>query len=76
MAQTAIATFAKSGHWVRVSEIEILSLFGTMVEERRYIVFSKAPGKELRQFNYSGVDAKRRALEQFEFAKSTIELNQ
>ena len=76
MAQVTLAMFSKAGHWTKVSEIEILSLFGTMVDERRYVVFSKAPGKELRQFNYSGVDAKRHAMEQFEFIKSTIDLNQ
>lgn len=73
--QTAIAKFCKAGHWVQCSEVEVLSPSGLFVEERRYIVFSKAPGKPLRDFLYEGVDAKRCALDQFEWAKSVIGIN-
>jgi hypothetical protein len=75
MQANAIAKFVKSGHWTKVSELEIMSDSGCFVEERRYIVFSKGPNLELREHLYQGVDAKRRAMEQFEFTKSVIELN-
>lgn len=73
--QTAVAKFSKSGHWVQVSEVEILSTSGMLIDERRYVVFSRAPGKEIRQFNYEGIDAKRRAMDQYDFTKSLIDLN-
>jgi hypothetical protein len=73
MRQITIDRFEKSGHVVVIKEIEIGY---PVVESRRHIVFSKAPGSKLKEFAYTGPDSKRLARDQFEWVKSLIELNQ
>ena len=73
--KTTIDKFEKKGFWTQISEVEILGLSGCTVEERRYVVMVKTPGTSLRQFNFKGDDAKKRAIAHFEFEKSFIQLN-
>jgi hypothetical protein len=70
--QHEIATFTCNGHGVRVSQVEIGF---PIVEERRYVVFWKEPGKPIRQWLYTGADAEGRAMGQFECSKAIIECN-
>jgi len=72
MRQITIDRFEKNGHIVVMKEIE---LGYPIVAERRHIVFSKAPGKKIREYAYTDVDSRRLATDQFEFIKSLIALN-
>jgi hypothetical protein len=71
-----IAKFVKAGNMVRVMEVEILSASGFTVEGYRYAVQIKLAGQPLldRQ-TYEGVQAREKALDNFEFRKSLIDLN-
>jgi hypothetical protein len=75
MRQTTIARHAQNGFTVALKEIEILDMSGLFVAERRHIVFSKVPGKPIKEYPYLGIDSARLARDQFEFIKSLIELN-
>jgi hypothetical protein len=75
MAQIAMATFTKNGHGVRLSEITILSPSGCFIEEHRYVVYSKTPGKPIDSALYTGPDAEDKARAKYAAEQSRIERN-